>query len=110
MSTKSSSKRQAYFCLTVTVITDHEPSVSDGHLRYSDDMIERLKNTDFTDKCLASFDGKSLLTNVPVDDALRVIKNVVGRIDSDQLPLAKSDYRILVSMCMEFGVFVFRVR
>ena len=88
-------------------LTANLGAVSDGHLRNSDDMIERLKNTDFTDKCLASFDVKSLFTNVPVDDALRVIKNVVGGIDSDQLPLAKSDYLSLVSMCMKFGGFMF---
>ena len=82
-------------------------AISDAHLRNSDDLIERLKNADLTDKYLASFDVKSLFTNVPVDDALRIIKSVIDRIDSDQLPLAKSDYFNLVSMCMKFGGFVF---
>ena len=82
-------------------------AVSDAHLSNSSDWIERPQDTDFTDKCLASFDVKSLFTNVLVDDALRVIKSVVDRMDADQLPIAKSDYFKLVTLCMKFGGFVF---
>ena len=82
-------------------------AISDAHLRNSGDLIDRLRDIDFTDKCLASFDVKSLFTNVPVDGALRVIKEIISRIDPSQLPLAKSDYFKLLSLCMNFGGFMF---
>ena len=59
-------------------------AVSECHLKNSGDLIERLQDTDLTDKCLASFDVKSLFTNVPVDGALKVIKSVVDNIDPSQ--------------------------
>ena len=82
-------------------------AISDAHLRNSGDLIDRLRDIDFTDKCLASFDVKSLFTNVPIDGALKVIKEMVDRIDPSQLPLAKSDYFKLLSLCMNFGGFMF---
>ena len=44
-------------------------SVSGSHLRNSTELIEQLKNIDMRGKKLASFDVKSLFTNVPVDGA-----------------------------------------
>lgn len=82
-------------------------AVSDAHLRNTADMMERLQEVDFSDKCLASFDVKSLFTNVPVHGALDVIKSVVDKMDGSELPLPKSDYVNLVSLCMHFGAFVF---
>ena len=82
-------------------------AVSDSHLRNSNDLMERLRDVDFTDKCLASFDVKSLFTNVSVDGAFKVIKSVVNGMDPDQLPVAKSQYLKLLSMCMNFGGFSF---
>ena len=82
-------------------------AISDAHLRNSSDLIDRLQDINFSDKCLASFDVKALFTNVPVDNALKVLKEVVNRMDPNQLPLAKSDYLNLLSMCMKFGGFIF---
>ena len=82
-------------------------AVSDAHIRNSDDLMERLQDVDFTDKCLASFDVKSLFTNVSVEGAFKVIKSVVDCIDPNVLPLPKSHYLKLLSMCMNFGGFTF---
>ena len=82
-------------------------AVSEAHLRNSGKLIERLQDLDFTDKCLASFDVKALFINVPVDGAVKVIKEVVNNIDADQLPLKKTDYLKLIAMCMKFEGFMF---
>ena len=69
--------------------------------------MEKLEDVDFSDKCLAIFDVKSLFTNVPVEGALKAIKTVVDNMTPDQLPLPKADYLKLITMCMNFGVFAF---
>ena len=82
-------------------------AISDAHLRNTDDLMEKLEDVDFSDKCLASFDVKSLFTNVPVEGALKAIKTVVDNMTPDQLPLPKADYLKLITMCMNFGGFAF---
>ena len=82
-------------------------AVSDAHLKNSGELIERLRDINFEDKCLASFDVKSLFTNVPIDGAFEVIKKVVNNMDAGQLPLRKADYLNLVYKCMKFGCFTF---
>ena len=82
-------------------------AINDSHLRNTNDLMDRIKDVDFTDKCLASFDVKSLFTNVSVEGALKAIKTVVDNIDADQLPWPKSDYLKLLAMCMNFGGFKF---
>ena len=77
-------------------------AISDAHLRNTDDLMEKLEDVDFSDKCLASFDVKSLFTNVPVEGALKAIKTVVDNMTPDQLPLPKADYLKLITMCMNF--------
>ena len=42
-----------------------------------------------TDKFMASFDVKSLFTNVSVEVALEVIESVVSKIDPDQSSVPK---------------------
>ena len=82
-------------------------AVSDAHLRNTDDLTEKIKDVDFTDKCLASFDVKSLFTNVPVDGALETMKTVIDGLIPEQLPLPKADYVKLITMCMDIGGFMF---
>ena len=82
-------------------------AISDAHLRNTDDLMEKIKDLDFTDKCLASFDVKSLFTNVPIDGALKAIKSVVEKISPEQLTLPKADYLKLIDLCMNFGGFKF---
>ena len=82
-------------------------TISDAHLRNTDDLMERIRDVDLTDKFLASFDVKSLFTNVSVEVAFEAIKSVVDKIDPEQLPVPKEDYLKLVSICMSFGGFKF---
>ena len=83
-------------------------TISDAHLRNTDDLMEQIKDVDLTDKYLASFDVKSLFTNVSVDGALEAIKSIVKNIDPNQLPVPKDDYVKLLAMCLTFGGFQFR--
>ena len=82
-------------------------TVSDSHLRNTDDLMTKLKDVDFSDKRLASFDVKSLFTNVPVEGALKAIKSVIEKMSADELPLPKEDYVKLITLCMNFGGFTF---
>ena len=58
-------------------------------------------------KKLASFDVKSLFTNVPVEGALEAIAKAVNNIDERSLPLPKAQYMELVTLCMQFNTFTF---
>lgn len=82
-------------------------SVSDAHLRNSGDLLNRLKELDFTDKKLASFDVKALFTNVPIEGAIKAIEKALTTVSSDNLPLPKNDYLALVRLCLKFNPFVF---
>ena len=82
-------------------------SISRCHIKNTSEMVDRLRERDFSDKVLASLDVKSLFTNVSVDGALQVIKKVVDQIDEDELPLPKHDYIDAVTLCMRFNGFTF---
>ena len=81
--------------------------ISGAHLKNSTDLIQRLKEVDFKDKRLVSFDVKSLFTNVPIDGAISAVKKVIERTNEKELPINKNDYMKLVEMCMRFGSFSF---
>lgn len=53
--------------------------ISDSHLKNSADLIRRLQGSVYKNKKLASFDVKSLFTNVPTDGAIRAVERVTGR-------------------------------
>ena len=82
-------------------------SISGTHLRNSGDLINRIKNIDFTDKIIASFDVKSLFTNVPIDGAIEAVQKVIINMEEANLPLPKRDYIELISLCAKFGPFTF---
>ena len=52
-------------------------AISDAHLRNTADLMDKIKDMDMTGKCLASFDVKSLFTNVSVDCALETINSII---------------------------------
>ena len=71
-------------------------------------MMERLKDIGVpAGKKLASFDVTALFTNVPVKGALNAIKRVLDEIDETNLPLPKTHFMKMISLCMEFNCFCF---
>ena len=82
-------------------------SLSDAHLRNSGDLLDRLKEVNFHDKKLASFDVKALFTNVPIDGAIQAVEKALSGISSDDLPMPKKDYLALVKLCLKFDPFTF---
>ena len=61
----------------------------------------------FSDKKMASFDVKSLFTNVPVKGAMRAIELSIKDIPTDQFPLPKPHFMKLVELCLDFQAFCF---
>lgn len=82
-------------------------TISGAHIRNTSDMMHQLENINMSGKKLASFDVKSLFTNVPVDGALDAIRRAVNLLDERTLPLPKNEYLELVSLCMHFNAFSF---
>ncbi|XP_076059674.1 uncharacterized protein LOC143036311 [Oratosquilla oratoria] len=83
-------------------------TISDAHLRNSADLIERLKLIDFKKKKMVSFDIKSLYTNVSIEGAMNAVKRALTNISEEEIPIKKKDYIELVSLCVNFGAFVFK--
>ena len=81
--------------------------ISGKHLRNSSDLMSRLRQVVFTNKRLASFDVKSLFTNVPIDGAIAAAKRAVDTMADDDMPLPKDDFLRLVELCVRYGVFEF---
>ena len=81
--------------------------ISGNHLRNSSDLMDRLKRVAFKNKRLASFDVKSLFTNVPIDGAITAAKRAVGAMTDNDLPLPRRDFIKLVELCVRYGVFEF---
>ncbi|XP_076032989.1 uncharacterized protein LOC143020453 [Oratosquilla oratoria] len=83
-------------------------TISDAHLRNSADLIERLKLIDFKKKKMVNFDIKSLYTNVSIEGTMNALKRALTNISEEELPIKKKDYIELVSLCVNFGAFVFK--
>ena len=88
-------------------LTNTLGTISEAHLKNSTDLIERLTNIDFTNRKMASFDVKALYTNVPVNGAIGAVSEAIQRMSDNDLPVPKSDFIKLVSLCINFGPFVF---
>ena len=83
-------------------------TIRDTHLKNTSDMMSKInKIRIFDDLKLANFDVKSSFTNLPVNDALDVIEEVVKSIAGEDLPLPKEDYLKLVELSMNFDCFSF---
>ena len=78
-------------------------TISGAHLRNSSDLLERLSNVGFRNKVMASFDVKSLFTNVPSDGAITAMKEILEETNDVELPLPRADFIVAVSMCVNFG-------
>ena len=82
-------------------------TMSDSHLRNSSDLIHRLKHVNFKEKKTASFDVKSLFTNVPVEGAMNAVNKALESFSDSDLCVRKADYVEPVNLCVNFGAFVF---
>ena len=82
-------------------------SISEAHLQNSGDLLERLKDVNFRNKRLASFDVKALFTNVPTEGAEKAIEKALSGIPENYLPLPKGDYFSLIKLCLSFSPFIF---
>ena len=80
-------------------------SVSDAHLNNSQDLKERLKEWNFKNKKLVSFDVKSMFTNVPVNEALAAAEELVQK--HETWKICKRDFMDLLKECAMFNVFAF---
>ena len=80
-------------------------TISDSHLNNSQDLKQRLKNTNFRNKKLVSFDIKSMFTNVPTNEALKVVEKFIE--NKPDLKLPKKDFMELLEACVTFNVFTF---
>ena len=83
-------------------------TISCSHLKNSADLLDRLKDVDVRGKKMASFDVKSLFTNVSVDGAMEAVSRVLQGFSDEQLPLPKEDFISLVQLCVSFGSFQFK--
>ena len=81
--------------------------ISGSHLRNSGDLINRLKEVDMTNKKLASFDVKSLFTNVPIQGAIDAVTRALNDNEDIPLPVPKADFIHLIRLCVEFGALEF---
>ncbi|XP_076055141.1 uncharacterized protein LOC143033534 [Oratosquilla oratoria] len=82
-------------------------SICGAHPKNSTDLIKRLKTINFTEKILVSYDATALFTIVSMEGVLEAVKRVVANINDDTLPVPKTDYIKLISMCVEFKSFTF---
>ena len=72
---------------------------------FSADLLDQLKDIDVRNTKMASYDVKSLFTNVSVDGAMTAVRRVLQGLNDDQLPLPKEDFISLVHLCVCFGSF-----
>ena len=81
-------------------------TISNAHIKNTLEMMLRIQEIgNVSERKLASFDVKSLFTNVPVAEAFVAIEKVVKSIKDEDLPLPKKDYLKLVALCMKFNCF-----
>ena len=81
--------------------------ISGSHLKNSGDLLGRIKELDVQGMVMASFDVRSLFTNVSIPGALDAARRVINLLDPDALPVPKRDFMKLVSLCLNFGYFCF---
>jgi len=82
-------------------------SISTSHLKNSGDLLERLKDYKARNMTVVSFDVKALFTNVPTEEALEVVKEVINMLSDEELPLPRRDYQKLLNLCISFNIFEF---
>lgn len=82
-------------------------STSSTHVKNSAELVQKLKTMPAKNKKLASFDVKSLFTNVPIKEALEATAQAATKLDPQNLPLPFESYMALIALCTNFGAFKF---
>ena len=81
--------------------------ISPTHIKNSADLLEKIQTVDYQ-KRMVSFDVKSLFTNIPIDGAIRALREALDLEEDIKLPIPKDDYVRLVELCLTFGCFEFQ--
>ncbi|XP_069947723.1 uncharacterized protein [Cherax quadricarinatus] len=79
-------------------------TISQAHLKHSGDLLNRIRDLDMSDN-LASFDVTALFTNVPVDQAIDLLRRVIN--DDTELPVPCQEFVSLVELCVSYKCFRF---
>lgn len=61
------------------------------------DLIDKLQDINFKNKIIATFNQKSLFTNVLVEGVLKAVIRAIDDVNDDGLPVCKSDYMKFVT-------------
>ena len=88
-------------------LTNTLGSISNCHLKNSNDLLTKLRTAGHKNKTLASFDVISLFTNIPRPEALAVAKRVIEDMDDNLLPLPKDDFMTILKRCLSLDTFTF---
>ena len=84
---------------------------SPHHINSTQDFVEQVKNiTLVPGKCLSSYDVSALFTSVPVDPALRVIKDLLEKDPTlkDRTVLPIQDIILLLEFCLKSTYFSYQ--
>lgn len=81
-------------------------TISDSHLRNSEDFVSRISNIDLSSTILVSYDVVSLFTNVPVNVCLQWLENyIISKNILFEIPFATIKSLILLTMDHSFFSF-----
>ena len=84
---------------------------SPHHINSTHDCVEQVRNLTLApEECLSSYDVSALFTSVPVDPALRVIKNLLEKDPTlkNRTVLPEKDIILLLEFCFKNTYFSFQ--
>ena len=84
---------------------------SPHHINSTQDFVEQVKHITLAPgECLSSYDVSALFTSVPVDPALNITKDLLGKDHTlkDRTVLAVSDIILLLEFCLKNTYFSFQ--
>ena len=81
-------------------------NISGSHLINSEHFIDKIRNVNFNNKIMVSFDVASLFTNVPIEETLIFLDQYLECNDLD-LPFTNQVFLELIKLCVETCHFSF---
>ncbi|CAF2138891.1 unnamed protein product, partial [Rotaria magnacalcarata] len=81
-------------------------TISQAHVKNSEDLINKIKNFNLTESKLVSFDVVSLFTNVPVENTIEFLENYFKN-RTDTLPLGRDIFMKLLRLALSQSAFSF---